>query len=91
MNKLKIDRSFIRDITANADDSAAITTAIINMAKSLNLTVIAEGVEDESQLAFLRAAKCDEVQGYYISRPGTAAEVADRFLRGLDAITTVRS
>ncbi len=88
VNKLKIDRSFIREITTNAGD-AAITTAIINMAKVLNLTVIAEGVEDESQLAFLRAHKCDEIQGYYISKPAAATEIADRFLRGPDAITTM--
>ena len=81
VNKLKIDRSFIRDITTNADD-AVITTAIINMGKSLNLTVVAEGVEDKSQFEFLRAHKCDEIQGYYISKPGTATEIADRFLYG---------
>lgn len=81
VNKLKIDRSFIREITTNPDD-AAITTAIINMAKGLNLTVIAEGVEDKAQFDFLRAHKCDEIQGYYISKPGTATEVADRFLSG---------
>jgi diguanylate cyclase (GGDEF)-like protein/PAS domain S-box-containing protein len=75
VDRLKIDRSFIREITTNASD-AAITTAIINMAKSLNLTVIAEGVEDRSQLEFLRAHKCDEIQGYYVGKPGTAAEVA---------------
>ena len=79
VNKLKIDRSFIREITTNADD-AAITTAIINMAKSLNLTVIAEGVEDESQFEFLRAHQCDEIQGYYTGKPGTATEVADILL-----------
>ncbi len=83
VNKLKIDRSFIREITTNADD-AAITTAIINMAKSMKLTVIAEGVEDRPQFEFLRAHKCDEIQGYYISKPGTAAEVVDKFLRGSD-------
>jgi diguanylate cyclase (GGDEF)-like protein/PAS domain S-box-containing protein len=79
VNKLKIDRSFIREVTTNGN-GAAITTAIINMAKSLNLTVIAEGVEDESQFEFLRANKCDEIQGYYISKPGTANEIANRFL-----------
>jgi diguanylate cyclase (GGDEF)-like protein/PAS domain S-box-containing protein len=79
VNKLKIDRSFIREITTSSDD-AAITIAIINMAKSLHLTVIAEGVEDKSQFEFLRAHKCDEVQGYYISKPGTATEVAGMFL-----------
>lgn len=86
VNKLKIDRSFIRDITTNADD-AAITTAIINMAKSLNLTVLAEGVEDKFQFEFLRTHKCDEIQGYYISKPGTATEIADRFLYG-SGVTT---
>jgi diguanylate cyclase (GGDEF)-like protein/PAS domain S-box-containing protein len=86
VNKLKIDRSFIREVTTNTDD-AAITTAIINMAKSLNLTVIAEGVEDQSQFDFLYEHKCDEIQGYYISKPVTAAEVAERFLCGSDAPT----
>jgi len=86
VNKLKIDRSFIRDITTNADD-AAITTAIINMAKSLNLTVLAEGVEDKFQFEFLRTHKCDDIQGYYISKPGTATEIADRFLYG-SGVTT---
>ena len=80
MSKLKIDRSFIRDVAANPDD-AAITTAIISMAKGLNLKVIAEGVENEGQLSFLRAHQCDEIQGYYFSKPLTADRVADK-LRG---------
>jgi diguanylate cyclase (GGDEF)-like protein/PAS domain S-box-containing protein len=80
VNKLKIDRSFIRDITANPDD-AAITTAIISMAKSLNLRVIAEGVENEEQMSFLRAHQCDEIQGYYFSKPLAVDKVADK-LRG---------
>ena len=50
------------------------------MAKSLNITVIAEGVEDKSQFDFLRAKKCDEIQGYYISKPGSATEIAEKFL-----------
>jgi PAS domain S-box-containing protein len=79
VNKLKIDRSFIRDIATDSDD-AAITTAIISMAKSLNLTVIAEGVENEAQMSFLRAHKCDEIQGYYFMKPVTAAKVADKLL-----------
>src|SRR6202041_1931360 len=80
VSKLKIDRSFIRDVAVNPDD-AAITTAIISMAKSLNLKVIAEGVENEAQMAFLRAHQCDEIQGYYFSKPLPVDKVADK-LRG---------
>src|ERR1700722_9674926 len=80
ISKLKIDRTFIRDVATNPDD-AAITTAIISMAKSLHLKVIAEGVEDEAQMAFLRANQCDEIQGYYFSKPLGVDKVADK-LRG---------
>ena len=80
VGKLKIDRSFIRDVAVNPDD-AAITTAIISMAKSLNLKVIAEGVEDEAQMSFLRAHQCDEIQGYYFSKPLGVDRVGDK-LRG---------
>jgi diguanylate cyclase (GGDEF)-like protein/PAS domain S-box-containing protein len=80
VSKLKIDRSFIRDVAVNPDD-AAITTAIISMAKSLHLKVIAEGVEDEAQMSFLRPLHCDEIQGYYFSKPLTVDKVADK-LRG---------
>jgi diguanylate cyclase (GGDEF)-like protein/PAS domain S-box-containing protein len=68
VNNLKIDIAFIRNVTTNEND-AAITTAIINMAHSLKLKVIAEGVETKDQLEFLQALKCDKFQGYYFSRP----------------------
>jgi diguanylate cyclase (GGDEF)-like protein/PAS domain S-box-containing protein len=89
VNKLKIDRSFVRDVAVNPDD-AAITTAIISMAKSLNLKVIAEGVEDEAQMSFLRAHQCDEIQGYYFSKPLTVDKVADK-LRGDSSETHARA
>ncbi len=66
--KLKIDQSFIRDIPQDAEDKA-IVTAIINMASSLGMHTIAEGVETADQLAFLRLQGCSEVQGYYFSKP----------------------
>jgi diguanylate cyclase (GGDEF)-like protein/PAS domain S-box-containing protein len=77
VSKLKIDRVFIRDVALNPDD-AAITTAIIGMAKSLRLKVIAEGVEDEAQMSFLRGHQCDEIQGYYFSKPLAVDQVADK-------------
>jgi diguanylate cyclase (GGDEF)-like protein/PAS domain S-box-containing protein len=83
VSKLKIDGSFIRDLAVNPDD-AAITAAIISMAKSLRLKVIAECVEDEAQMSFLRAHHCDEVQGYYFSKPLAVDEVANK-LRGEDS------
>jgi EAL domain-containing protein (putative c-di-GMP-specific phosphodiesterase class I) len=79
VTKLKIDRSFIREVELNPDD-AAITAAIISMAKVLGLKVIAEGVENEAQLLFLAEHMCDEVQGYYFSRPLNAQNV-ERMLR----------
>jgi diguanylate cyclase (GGDEF)-like protein/PAS domain S-box-containing protein len=65
---LKIDQSFVRDITTNPDD-AAIARSVVSMAHSLRLQVIAEGVETEAQLAYLRRHACDQMQGYYFSRP----------------------
>jgi len=68
IDKLKIDIAFIRDVTTNADD-AAIVNAIITMAHSLNVQVVAEGVETPAQKAFLLAHGCDQIQGYLVSRP----------------------
>jgi len=80
VHKLKIDRSFVRDLTKDPDD-AAITAAIIDMAKNLNLRVIAEGVEEEGQLEFLRNHQCDEIQGYIFSKPLAAAQLEELLLR----------
>ncbi|WP_158597905.1 EAL domain-containing protein [Noviherbaspirillum saxi] len=74
INSLKIDRSFVRDITTDVDD-AAIARAVIALAHSLKMTVIAEGVESAEQLSFLREQQCDQMQGYYLSRPVPAPEL----------------
>jgi EAL domain-containing protein (putative c-di-GMP-specific phosphodiesterase class I) len=76
---LKIDRSFVRDITIDADD-AAITASIISLARHLKLRVIAEGVETDEQLDYLRHYGCDEIQGYLFSPP-VAAEKFEQILR----------
>jgi diguanylate cyclase (GGDEF)-like protein/PAS domain S-box-containing protein len=68
IDKLKIDIAFIRYVTSNPDD-AAIVMAIISMAHSLKLEVVAEGVETEAQLSYLARHRCDQIQGFYFSRP----------------------
>ena len=73
VNAVKIDREFVMSIPDNSDD-AAIVSAILAMGKSLDLEVVAEGVETEAQLSFLRERNCEYVQGYLISRPVPAEE-----------------
>ena len=75
IDKLKIDIAFVRDIVTNPDD-AAIALAIISMAHSLHMQVIAEGVETRAQMAYLRRNRCDEIQGFHFSRALPAAGLA---------------
>ena len=81
IDKLKIDIAFVREVTSNPDD-AAIVLAIISMAHSMKLDVIAEGVENDAQLAYLRRHGCDEMQGYYFSRPVPQEEFEQMLMEG---------
>jgi EAL domain-containing protein (putative c-di-GMP-specific phosphodiesterase class I) len=74
IDRLKIDRTFVTDVASNADDQA-IVKAIVAMARSLGYRTTAEGVETAEQLALLRAEGCDELQGFYFSRPLSAGEL----------------
>jgi len=76
IDTLKVDRSFIHDLSKNSEDKT-ITEAIIAMGKTLSLTVVAEGVETEEQDAFLRSHACDEMQGYYFSKPTPPDQFAE--------------
>jgi EAL domain-containing protein (putative c-di-GMP-specific phosphodiesterase class I) len=78
---LKIDRTFVRDVTIDIDD-AAIVSSIIGLAHNLRLKVIAEGVESEEQLTYLREHGCDWVQGYYFSEPLTAEDFCELLKKG---------
>jgi len=78
VTSLKIDKSFIKNLIVNRDD-ASIVTAIISLARSLNLKVIAEGVETAEQLSFLLDQRCDSFQGYYLSKPLVAEELIRNF------------
>lgn len=75
LDRIKIDQSFVRDLTSNPE-TAEITLAIISMARGLKLKVIAEGVENPQQRQFLQRQACDELQGYFFSRPLPAKDVA---------------
>src|ERR1035441_9745857 len=79
IDKLKIDRVFINEIASRPED-ASIVRAIVSLAHSLNLKVVAEGVETAAQLDFLNTAGCDEYQGYHFSRPLPAADF-ERLIR----------
>lgn len=76
LHSLKIDQSFVSDLTSDPDD-AVIVSAIISMAHKLNLSVVAEGVETEKQLHFLKENGCDTIQGYFFSRPLPANALAE--------------
>ena len=86
IHSLKIDKSFIRDLTTDADD-AAIAKAVAALAHSLKLKVIAEGVETAEQLAFLRAQECNYMQGYPLSRP-LASDELEQLLKSRAVTTT---
>ena len=84
IDALKIDQSFVSQIASPGDDTS-IVTAVISMARSLRLRVVAEGVETLEQLAFLQAHECDEAQGYYFGRPVSAQQFAQALETGLPA------
>jgi predicted signal transduction protein with EAL and GGDEF domain len=81
LDALKIDRAFINDVSTDTD-GATIVLAIINLAHSLKLHVVAEGVETDAQFHFLRKHGCDEMQGYYFARPQPAAECTRALVEG---------
>ena len=88
VDALKIDQSFIRQMGDGGDDTT-IVTAVISMARSLNLRVVAEGVETQAQVAFLRTHQCDEAQGFYFSRPVVAEQFAKLLRTGMPKPTLV--
>jgi diguanylate cyclase (GGDEF)-like protein/PAS domain S-box-containing protein len=88
IDALKIDQSFVRQITSAPDDST-IVTAVISMGRSLKLRVVAEGVQTREELAFLQARLCDEAQGFYFSRPVLPQEFANLLKNGIPKASVV--
>jgi diguanylate cyclase (GGDEF)-like protein len=90
LDALKIDQSFVRQISIAGEDRV-IVTAVIGMARSLNLRVIAEGVETLEELEFLQAHHCDEMQGYYFSRPVPPDQFVELLRSGIPNVTARRA
>jgi EAL domain-containing protein (putative c-di-GMP-specific phosphodiesterase class I) len=90
VDAIKIDRSFIEGLPGDEED-ATITQAVIAMAHSLRLRTIAEGVETAEQLAFLERLGCDEIQGYYFSKPLPFAEIEQLLIRHARRVVPARS
>ena len=88
IDRLKIDRAFVKDIPD--EDDGMIASSIIVLGKSLGMKVLAEGVETEEQLQFLKHHDCDEYQGYYLSKPVVADQVAAFFKKSTDHVGSVR-
>ena len=89
IDRLKIDRAFIRDITVN-EDSAALSAAIVGLAKSLRLDVVAEGVETPDQLRILEELGCHIVQGFLFSKPVEPDKIWDFVDGGLDEVIATK-
>jgi EAL domain-containing protein (putative c-di-GMP-specific phosphodiesterase class I) len=85
IDKVKIDQSFVRDITSDANDEA-IVRAIVQMARSLGLKTIAEGVEDAATLAAVKRYECDSVQGFHFARPMPPDQIPEFLSRTLDIL-----
>jgi EAL domain-containing protein (putative c-di-GMP-specific phosphodiesterase class I) len=90
INKLKLDTSFVRNMTSN-DEDAAIALAIIRMAHSLEVEVVAEGVETVAQLADLQQKGCDQIQGHYVSTPLPVGELEPMLREWRGLVRTTRA
>ena len=86
IQRLKVDKTFVRRLSTHPEDSA-ITEAIIVMAHTMGIKVVAEGIENKQELDFLTAKKCDEAQGFYFSRPLTIAQLTEKINAGVSAQT----